>query len=247
VAVLEHYVEHWGPEPDLEIIAPEMPFKFKLTDIGGADFWYVGRFDALAYLWNVREFVLMEHKTAAAIDTSHLELDEQAGSYWAFAPEWITHLINEGLVAKDKGRDRQLSMDFTMYNFLRKAAPDSRPRDADGRYLNKDRSVSKVQPAPYFQRVKVYRSDEDRAATIHRIRQEAWEMRMAREGKLPIYKNPSSAYPDKHCASCPFYEMCVLHETGSDWRSIADNNYGRLDSYAEYRADLGLEDEEAEG
>lgn len=239
VAVLDHYVEHWGAESDLEIIAPEMPFKFKMTDIGGEPFWYVGRFDGLAYLLDVQEFVLLEHKTAQTIDTSHLALDEQAGAYWAFAPEWVTHLINEGLVKKRRGLD----MDFIMYNFLRKAARDPRKRDDEGRYLNKDGKISKVQPAPYFQRVKVYRSAEDRVSVMKRIRQEAWEMRMVREGKLPVYKNPSSSYPDRHCTSCPFYEICELEETGSDWRSVADSMYDRMDQYAEYRADLGLEDE----
>lgn len=235
-AVLVHYVEHWGRDSQIEIVAPEMPFKIKLTDIGGKPFWYVGRFDAMIRWIHTGEYGLFEHKTAGSISTAHLQLDEQAGSYWTFAPWWIRQLQQQGIIP----RGNRLEMDMILYNFLRKAKPDPRPVDAFGHRLNKDGSVSKSQPPTYFERVPVYRDEADRKNLLRRIRQEAWEMRMVREGKLPTYKNPSSGYPDRHCEACPFKEMCELHETGSDWQSYRDQVYGVRDPYTEYREDLAL-------
>ena len=237
IAVLDHYIETWGRDAQLEIVAPEMPFKVQLTDIGGKPFWYVGRFDAMCRWILTGEYGLLEHKTASSISTAHLQLDEQAGSYWLFAPWWIKELQRQGIVP----RGNRLEMDMILYNFLRKAKPDARPVDEFGHRLNKDGSVSKNQPPTYFERVPVYRDEGDRKTMLRRIRQEAWEMRMVREGKLPIYKNPSSGYPDRHCEACPFRDMCELHETGSDWQSFRDQVYRVADPYTEYRHDLALE------
>lgn len=234
VAVLGHYIEKYGKDENIEVIAPEMPFKVRLEDIGGEPFWYVGRFDALIYYLDWQEYGIFEHKTATTISTRHLPLDEQAGSYWAFAPEWIRYLQSKGVLKKRN----KLELDYILYNFLRKAIPDQRPVNAAGQHLNKDGSVSKVQPPDYFERTKVYRDEDSRRAVIKRVRQQAWEMRMVREGKLPIYKTPSTGYPDRHCETCPFYDMCELHESGSDWRSFAEATYRIQDPYSEYKADL---------
>lgn len=235
VSMLEAYVERWEGE-DIYIVAPEMSFRVNLKDVGGAPFTYIGRFDALGYDLGEKEFFIFEHKTATAIATAHLALDEQAGSYWAFAPQWIRHLLKTGKIPR---LPHNMGLNYILYNISRKALPDARPRNDEGQYLNKNGSVSKVQPPPYFHREKVYRSSADRRVMIRRIRQEAWEMRMVREGKLPIYKNPSYGYPDRHCESCPFFAICELHETGSDWRSVAEMSYVKADPYEDYHFDEG--------
>jgi len=235
VAMMEHYIEEYGKDRKIEIIAPEMPFKFKLLDAGGAPFYYVGRFDALAYDLEKGEYFLFEHKTAGSISLTHLPLDEQAGSYWVFAPAWIKKLIREGLI---ENKHHDLGLDMILYNFLRKAKPDPRPTNAEGLYLNLNGTISKKQPPKYFDRVPVYRDIEDRRAVLKRIRQEQWEHRMVREGKLPIYKNPQSGYPDRHCDVCPYRDMCELHETGSDWREFGRQTFDRVNAYEEYERDL---------
>jgi hypothetical protein len=236
IAVLEHYVQHWGRDRHIEIIAPEHPFKIALKDVGGSPFYYVGRFDALGYDHDLGEYFVFEHKTASSIPSGvHLALDEQAGSYWAFAPQVIRRMIRAGTIPI---RHHKLGLDHILYNYLRKAKPPDKEMDEDGHVLTKKGAVSKRQPANFFERIPVYRDRGDMKTMIKRIRQEAWEMRMVREGKIPIFKNPSGGYPDRHCEACPFRDMCELHETRSDWRGYAMQNFVHGDAYTEYMEDL---------
>lgn len=230
ISVLRNYYETYGDDEDIEIIAPEMAFKVRLIDSGGKPFWYVGRFDALMLWVPNDEYGLLEHKTGSEKLKKNLALDEQAGSYWAFAPMWIKTLIAQGKLRK-RGI---LDLDMVLYNFLRKAMPDQRPTDSDGLRLNKNGTVSKNQPADYFDRVPVYRDEYDRKQVIKRIRQQRYEMRLVQAGKLPVYKHPTS-----DCSwDCSFYDMCELHETGSDWQAFRDQMFTTGDGYEEYRKDL---------
>jgi len=234
VAMAENYVDEFGRDSKIEIIAPEMPFAYRMTDVGGQPFWVVGRFDALFRWLTTHEYGILEHKTAASISTAHLQMDEQAGTYFMFGRLWVKELQRRLIIPKGN----RLELDMVLYNFARKAKPDPRPRDDAGIYLNKDGTQSKTQPPPYFARVPVYRDEEDSKRLVKRIRQQAWMMRQQREGKLPIIKTPSSGYPDRHCEACPFKAMCELHETGGDWRSYAKMNYDVADNYQEYKEDL---------
>lgn len=208
VAMLESYVDLYGKDERYEIIRPEMPFALDVHDDHGKYlFTYVGTMDAVVRDLVTGRIGLMEHKTGAKLSIpAPLALDEQAGSYWAYAPDFLRA---EGVMDADE------EMDFILYNFLKKSMPDTRPVNEDGHSLNKDGSVSKLQPAPRFRRELVYRSDADRANLMKRVRQEAREIRKAREGKLPLYKNPG-----EHCNWCQFRDMCEVHESGSDWRAM---------------------------
>lgn len=238
VHILENYYEEYGDDDDIEIVAPEMPFKFKLVDVGGKPFWSVGRWDALMRWIPTGEYGLLEHKTGSEQLKGHLQMDEQASGYWAGAVEYLAHLRKVGKLPKGH---RDLELEMILYNFLRKAKRDDRPQNEEGLFLNKNGTVSKRQPTPYFDRIQVYRDDDDRRSVIKRIRQEQFEMRLARAKRLPIYKNPT-----KDCSwDCPFYDMCELHETRSDWRAYRDQMFdGGRDGYKEYRKDLGDGDEE---
>jgi hypothetical protein len=231
VEMLEHYVETYGRDSDIDVIAPEHSFRIPMRDAAGNRIIYVGRFDAIIRQISTNYTGLFEHKTAKSIDEEYLQLDEQAGAYWAFAP-W--YLRKKGILK------RKEELDMILYNFSRKAKKDPRPQNDDGLYLNQDGSISKQQPSKHFLRVPVYRDEPDRKRVIHRIRSEAWEMRMAREGNLPIYKNPM-----KSCAwDCAFADMCELHETGSDWQEFARMNYNvTKDPYTEYRKALAAQEE----
>jgi len=230
VGMLEGYVDEYGDDEDIRIIMPEMPFKIKLTDMGGKPFWYVGRFDALGLWLPTMEYFIFEHKTAATIKTQHLALDEQAGSYWAFGVEYIRTLIKKGLLKK-----RKLDLEMILYNFLRKSVrnPDKNWAE-DGTLLKMNGEPAKNQPPPYFHREPVYRDINDRKRVISRIRKEAYVIRLTEEGKLPVLKNPTQ---DCHW-QCSFHDMCELHETMSDYKSFMEQIFVGTDSYAEYRRDL---------
>lgn len=225
VAMLENYVNRWGDDDHIRVLWSEMPFQLDLYHKGVYLVTYCGTFDGVYYDMDTKQIGLFEHKTAAAISTGHLMLDEQAGSYWAFAGEWLREA---GILKPGK------EISFIMYNILRKAMPDQRPKDEAGRCLNLDGSVSKKQPSPYFHRQKIYRSREERENLLLRVKMEAWEMAQVRAGKLPIYKNPRGTYPDVHCLGCQFKDMCELHESGADWEDYRDEMMMPYDPNADH-------------
>lgn len=238
LAMLRRYVNHYGPDEDIEVLVPEMPFQVPAIDLNGRPVYvkdrqgrrsrlvHVGTGDAVIRRVSTNQLGILEHKTAKAISTRHLNMDDQAGTYWLFIPMFLQQ---KGLLKP--GQD----LSFVEYNFLRKALDDTRDQNERGEYLNKNGTVSKNQPAPYFQRFKVWRGPRDREALLRRVNAVAQEMSMVRTGKLPVYKQPSSAYPDQHCSSCAYREMCELHETGTDWKAYARQTMTKWDPYEDHR------------
>jgi hypothetical protein len=232
VDIFEGYFEKYGYDEDIAIIAPELPSFIKMTDIGGRPFMYVSKYDALGLDVINDQYFLFEHKTGSDERKGALGLDEQAGSYWATAPEWIRLLIKRGII-----KQKSLDLDYILYNFIRKTKTDDRPRDEFGQALNKNGTVSKRQPVERFERIKTYRDEGDARTLIRRIRQQAWEMQLVRDGKLPVYKNTR----DSCSWDCGFRDMCELHETGADWKTFRDNMFIQSNSYADYERDYAKE------
>lgn len=226
VHMLENYIEHWGDDSHIKVLAPESHFEVDLWDDDGVYVCTaVGSFDVLFMDLNLKKIGILETKTAAAISKSHLPLDEQAGTYWAFASLFLSQL---GMLKP--GRD----ISFILYNFLRKAMKDERPKNDAGHSLNKNGTVSKKQPSPIFDRQPVYRGEVDKNYIIKRTIQQAKEMALARKGELAIYKNPRGTYPDQHCMGCGFKDMCELHETGSNWEEYREAVMDRANPNANY-------------
>lgn len=160
--------------------------------------------------------VLLEHKTAGAIKTMHLPLDNQAGSYFSAATIVLRH---QGIIGhKD-------AIDGIRYNFLRKSKPDERKRNERGAYLNKDGSVSKKQPAKAFVRELVERTPREVGSQMRRLANEVYVMNLVRDGTLPVNKVTNDM-----CPYCPFYTMCTMHERGgSAWKEYRDAMYTRAE------------------
>lgn len=229
VEMLTNYVDHYGNEEEwLEIISPEMAFQVDVPDKHG-DYLttYAGKIDAVYRDVNTGDVGLLEHKTAKAIQTNHLALDEQAGSYWAFAPYVLRHL---GVLKPDE------PLRHILYNTLRKGKKDDRPTNEFGHSLNKNGSVSKNQPSPLFDRTKVYRDRADRDNLIYRVRAEAWEINRARQGKVPIYKNPT-----RDCSwDCQFRDMCILHESDAPgWEDMKTEEFKKWSPYLDHTDNKG--------
>lgn len=131
--MLEHYFDTYGHDEHCYMIAPEQTFQVMVPLFGpdgqktGEFVEYDGTFDGV-YRNELDELWLWEHKTAKAIRTGHLHMDDQAGSYWAVA---TATLRQQGLIGKKE------SLTGIMYNFARKAPPDDRPRNAQGLATNK--------------------------------------------------------------------------------------------------------------
>jgi len=212
IAMLDEYINLYEDDPDWEIIAIEQPFELELVRDGKVVAIFIGIFDGVAINHKLGIIVLLEHKTAGSIKTAHLPLDNQAGSYFAAATIVLRH---QGILGK-----REL-IEGVQYNFLRKSKPDTRPRDEHGRALNKNGSVSKVQPTKAFVREFVDRSPREVTSQLVRLTDEVVLMNLVREGKLPVIKIINDM-----CPYCPFYAMCVMHERGGNaWKDFKKSQY----------------------
>lgn len=224
VSMLEHFIEVYDKDSEWKVIQSELAFQVPIFENDTHQFVYVGIIDGVWQNRSTKELWLRDWKTARAIPQghgSHLTLDEQPGSYWAYAPEFLR--ARGILTPKQKLR----GIDFL---YMRKALKDGREQDNGGRYLNKDGSVSAKQPAPYFVRVPTYRTEAEIASLRERVLQEANEHALVRAGELAVYKNPSQM----NCAGCGLRDACEIHEAGQDWRSILDSTFVPWAPYAEH-------------
>lgn len=149
--MLVHYFDVYGRDSHCSMIAPEQTFQvyIELLDEKGHKtgkfIEYDGTFDGVYRDSDTGKLWLWEHKTAAAIRTSHLPMDDQAGSYWAVAS---STLQAQGLIKKGE------KLEGIMYNFLRKALPDDRPENQYGQKTNKP------QKADYIAALNAHGGDE---------------------------------------------------------------------------------------
>lgn len=222
-AILIAYQDRYRDD-GFETIAAEIPMEVPVHDAdGNAIAVYklkpdlVGRYQGSVWLF--------EHKTAAAIRTDHLVIDDQARPYGALAE---MELRRQGLIRKGE------KLKGVMYNFLRKGMPDERPTDAQGHALNKNGTISKRQGAPLFKRHPVLLGDKAKAATLRRKRMEIIQItsmtRLLREGKIQprwLDKTPHWSCPKQ----CEFFAICSLEEDGADTREMERSLYTRQDPY----------------
>lgn len=223
IDMLENYIDHYGLDQRYYIVSPEMPFRVPIIKDKKAVATYVGVVDATYKDLSNGSAGFFEHKTAASINTHKLDLDEQNGTYSALG---TTFLRKKGVIGPD------MELDHVMYNFLRKGFRDAREKDDQGRYLNKDKTVSKVQPASLLVRHKAYREAAANDSVKARILDQHKEMQMVREGFL----NPGKSIVDG-CSGmngCEFRDMCVLHESGQDWESYRDAMFTKWNPYLQH-------------
>lgn len=233
--MLEGYVEEYGErDAEWEVLCSEQTFRLPVEvpaielapgiEQEGFTLYVVGTFDGV---WRNRRkrsrVVFKEFKTAAQITLDGLAMDDQAGFYWTYGPRflWKNEIMKKGRYPSE-----------ILYTYLRKAIrnPDH-DYDAQGRKLNQDGSVSKSQPAPFFQREPVYRDEADRRNLHERVLAEAREMQLARAGLLTPIKNPGPLH-NPNCRGCPVREPCELHETGADWQAMLRATTEPWDPYA---------------
>lgn len=131
IEMLNNYIKHYGRDDHKNYIITEKtghiylpPWRQKKGR--GVKYYYT--FDGVYQDMRDGRYWLDEHKTAASISTSHLPLDDQGGSYYAVASG---QLMRMGLLKPGE------QIEGIMFNFLRKAAADTRPKNADGMSTNK--------------------------------------------------------------------------------------------------------------
>lgn len=137
-AMLRTYVEHYGNEEWMDVIATEYDFQIGIkydnythSGVEKDKAAYVGTMDLVYRDLRDNKIYVMDHKTARALgssNTQYLPLDDQAGAYYAVA---VTALRRKGLIG-DKERVAGI-----VYNYLVKSLPDTRPVNPEGLSTNK--------------------------------------------------------------------------------------------------------------
>ena len=143
VTMLKGYRELYGNDDYIDVIAPEQIFSLDIPwpddidalraildpeRLGQVLVTYKGTFDLPFRDLRSGKILIGETKTCKAISLDHLSLDDQAGSYWAVSQRTLR---TAGLIGP---KDFVAGVE---YNFLRKATPDDRPKDAEGYATNK--------------------------------------------------------------------------------------------------------------
>jgi len=239
-AMLTHYIDHYGRDDEWEVLVTEQPFQQLVHKPWTVDpnhpaaaqqnaepwFWYVGTLDLIIRNRRTKKIHIVDHKTAKTINVMYLSLDSQATGYWTFGLDWI--YANRLLQPLEKPAGM-------IYNHLRKAFPDEREKDADGFSLNKDGSVSKKQPAPFFTRTEIWRDINERAAAREQVLAEFDDMERVRlEGRQTDGSPPESGYKNQGqftCPGCWCFDFCELHEIGADWQQMREHASKTWDPY----------------
>ena len=241
-AMFTEYLKEYGDDPHWEVLMPETRFEANIPftadqlrrEVPAALFNYddnqkiiakiFGTFDMPVrdHSFSKPRVMIVDHKTTNKREnTKHLVKDDQAGTYIAVG---TSYLRAKGFIRKNE------AIEGMIFNYLRKAKAPDKPRNAQGQVLNKDGSVSKVQPAPLFWREQVIRSKANRIRQIQRIAEDAEQIAMARQGLLPILKAP-----DEHCNWCDFNDLCDVDENGDDYQRFIQAVFKKHDPYADHR------------
>lgn len=225
-AMMLAYERFYGADEDVYVLATELPLEFTIPSPVTGEVIAIHRLKPdMVFRDRNRDVWLMENKTAAQIRTEHLVIDDQARPYGAMAERALRKL---GIIAKDA--------DFKgiMYNFVRKALPDEREMNAEGKYLNKNGMVSKRQPSPMFHRHPVKMGRAAKVRALERIQDETVELTtLTRVLRANPHKwERLGKTPHSSCAkTCQFFTMCVADEQGADIRDMQRNMYVQLDPY----------------
>lgn len=223
--MMHAYAKHYEGDRDWEVIHTEQTFQIDVPDPRDKSrvlLVLAGTWDALMWHIPTRTYRIWDHKSAKTIPSwGYLDLDNQAGTYPWVAKEVLVH---KGILTK---KDR---IHGILFNYAKKAPPDPRPTNAAGEALNKDGSVSKMQPAKRFERYYSPRTPQQIVSQARRVQKQGIVMEMMQNGELPIYKTPT-----RDCERCAFFDMCTLEEQGDDWEFYRDEMFKKRDPYRDHR------------
>lgn len=132
-AMLVGYMQHYGRDQAWHVVHNEQPFQIYVphpTKPNRYTALYCGTWDLVVWDLVDKCYRIVDHKTRRGFpsDWSFYDLNDQGGSYLWVAPEVLRH---KGIFGpKD-------TIEGIVFNCLRKAMPDDRPRDANGIVRNK--------------------------------------------------------------------------------------------------------------
>lgn len=207
-AMLRNYIDEYGLDEDWEVLAVELPFEVKIARPGTREaiVTYAGTFDLVAREISTGKVYLWDHKTAKSIQTGHLRLDDQAGSYWALANVILRKM---GIIGK-----REM-IHGIVYNFVMKSPPDERPRNEAGLYCNQPKKEHFV--AALTRHSEEWPGDEIDEAPIGSVDFEKLTLKrlqeLAEQFELVVLGEPAKTQPAKR------FKRMVVERTRSEQRS----------------------------
>lgn len=225
VAMAEAYETHYGMDEELFVLGTEVPLEFTFPNDHGKPLAIHKLKPDLIFRDPDGGVWIKETKTAASIRTGHLVIDDQARPYGAMGE---LALMKAGILSPTK------RLKGVMYCFSRKALPDEREMNSEGKYLNKDGSVSKRQPPPLFERKPITMTHAQKRITLQRVRNETCEVTLtALELRTKqLHPNLLNKTPDYTCPkTCQFFDICVAEENGGDIRDMERLMFTRRDPY----------------
>ena len=255
-SMLTEYQKTYGADRHWDVIATEQTFEVRIPFLNRDGYFTLnGTFDGVYRDTNDKRIKLMEHKTAATVSTRHLPMDNQAGTYWMVAHTVGKH---QGWLGPKE------NIQEVTYNFLRKALPDDRPKDAQGYATNKptkdayiaalgiegkpptvaelERMATERGVVVLGERSKTQPSPLFERHGVRRTAKERATQRyrlQAEVERMIAYRTgdlPITKSPDRNsCSFCAFNDMCELHERGSDWEEYRDAMFRMKDPYADHR------------
>lgn len=227
VAMMDAYQNHYGKDSSVRVVRAEIPLEYTIShpETGVVMAAHKLKPD-LVFIDHNGDVWLMEHKTAKAVQLGHLVIDDQARPYGAMAER---SLRKQGIIRSGQ------SFRGILYNFMRKALPDQRPQNEKGQYLNQDLvTVSKRQPKPFFVRHPVTMTNQAKRKTLMRVQDETLDITIKtlelRTGELSPDRLQKT--PHKSCEkTCPFFNMCVAEEAGTNIRDMERLMFRRENPY----------------
>lgn len=259
--MLTGYLEHYGPEPHIEVISAEETFQVKVpykrfTPLGEEDSsaWFVGTFDQVYRDLNTGKIFLKDYKTCAQLgsqSTQYLPLDDQAGSYYAVADH---SLRKKGLIGKDE------AISGIVYDYLVKSRRDQRPKNAEGFACNKpnkkhylaalgDEGLDKMKIAdlqslaeergvPVYGEISANQPKKllDRVMVKRNPAERRRQINRIQNdlSHMSIVREnllPASKTTSRDCSFCPFLEICELDEKGQSWDNLKDTVFNTWNPY----------------
>jgi hypothetical protein len=230
---------------------PMVEVRFKillpLTMKDGRPIYYVGTLDRILQDGHGRFWVL-DYKTAARLDTGKLDTDSQVSAYswaadllfadrgWEFEGVVYIQLLKDVPEPPRVLRNGMLSTaknQRTTYDLYRKALQDMYPSGQIPDVYRDVLTTLATEETPegnrFIRRDIVRRNKAQIAAEYNAILQEVSDMI---NPDLPMYKNPSAMA----CGWCPFHDVCVGLDDGSDWKSMLDVGYIKRGEDPEWRS-----------
>lgn len=223
-AMMTAYQAFYKKDENVFVLGAEVPLEFTISAGGRIVAVHKLKPD-LVFMDNQNGVWLMETKTAKSIRTEHLPIDDQARPYGAMAER---ALRRAGLL-KQRHQFKGIR-----YNFIRKALPDLRPRNEQGKALNKNGSISKKQPTPMFERPSITLTNPAKAIALKRVQQDtltvtaiALALRTGKVRAEDLPKTPHWSCP-RHCQ---FWDPCKAEEAGTDIRPMLKALYIQRNPY----------------